>query len=343
MAVAAVRETTGVAVERFAYNPARDGLLVFDGASQLALGNVTWRAFYVVRSAPTQTVMHQLELLRKDPQSGDVLLVASQVSSLQADLLRKGGIQFIDAAGNAFLKHDGVLVSVSGRRLSKDKVVAATTPKLFYESGLKLLFALMTTPWVRGHPDRVPLIGETYRVISAATGIPHSTVAWIMAELYRQKFVISPEEQMRVLVSREKIVERWTQGYIDHLRPKLLQARFTPARMDWWKEVKLSEGLWTGEVAEAKMTGVLKPGTFVIYGDPPSNDFLLRHDLRKDSEGTVEFLKPFWKIPGLNPSHPDCAHPLLVFADLLAVDDDRTREAAGKLYEDHILPFISSH
>ena len=111
---------------------------------------------------------------------------------------------------------------------------------------------------------------------------------------------------------------------------------------DWWKTATLEDGLWSGEVAAALLTGELKPGTATIFGASPSHAFVLAHGLQKDPEGTVEFLKPFWRDSISPPAPKNCVHPLLVYADLMSVDDERTREVAQSVYDRHLRTVIET-
>jgi hypothetical protein len=66
------------------------------------------------------------------------------------------------------------------------------------------------------------------------------------------------------------------------------------------------------------------------------------HSLQKDADGTVEFLKPFWRTPQARAGGSLCVHPLLVYADLLSIDDDRTREAAQIIYDRYLRTIIET-
>jgi hypothetical protein len=103
----------------------------------------------------------------------------------------------------------------------------------------------------------------------------------------------------------------------------------------------MADGLWSGETAAALLTQSLKPQTFTVFGERPSHDFVLRHSLQKDVGGTVEFLKPFWRTPPDRADGP-YVHPLLVYADLLSIDDDRTREVAQIIYDRYLHTIIET-
>ena len=126
------------------------------------------------------------------------------------------------------------------------------------------------------------------------------------------------------------------------LRPGLVIERYRPARADWWQGAELVDGLWSGETAAALLTQSLKPQTATVFGGSPSHDFVLKHLLQKDQEGTVEFLKPFWRTPQARAGGDQCVHPLLVYADLLSIDDDRAREVSQIIYDRYLRAIIET-
>jgi len=92
---------------------------------------------------------------------------------------------------------------------------------------------------------------------------------------------------------------------------------------------------WGSEVAAAKLTGYLIPQTCTLYTHEDPKALILRYRLRPDPAGPIEILKAFWE-PGL-PQGPapyeDVVHPLLVVADLKAIDDPRTNETARMIHD----------
>ena len=315
----------------------------FDGIADIRVNGQRIREPYVVRSSLGPDTVHLLSVLRRDSAAG-LLLVAAHVGDRAADLLRSADVHFMDTDGNVFLVGDGIHVLVTGRRLNRTatKAGSASTGRAFHPSGLRLLFHLLTDPALNAGKPGAALVDKTYREISAATGISHSTIGWIMADLILQKFVIPASPGHRMLADRFRILERWVQGYLGRLRPGLVVERYRPARADWWQSAELSDGLWSGETAAALLTQSLKPQTATVFGGSPSHDFVLKHLLQKDPEGTVEFLKPFWRTPQARAGGDPCVHPLLVYADLLSIDDDRTREVAQTIYDRYLRTIIET-
>lgn len=311
-----------------------------DGIAEIHLQGEMLRQPYEVKRVLSSATMQMLAIRRRESKDG-LLLVAPHVNGPQADKLRDADIHFIDAAGNVFLKKGRAYVLVTGRKPAS-LTSAGERSRAFQSSGLKLIFGLLTDPHLNMQSNALALVSRPYRQIGAATGLPHSTIGWIMPDLIRQGYVIEAGKDTRLLVARRRLLERWVVAYGERLRPGLVLGRFQPPTAAWWKEAVLDSGLWTGEVAAAILTRYLKPGTTAIFSPSPANDFILRHGLKMDPRGDVEFLKPFWREPPLWKPEKNCVHPLLVYADLLAIDDDRTRETAQVVYDKHLRPVIEA-
>lgn len=315
----------------------------FDGTVDIRVGKHCIREPYMVRASLGSDTVHLLSMVRQESKEG-LLLVASHVNDRIGNLLRSADVHFMDMDGNLFLDGSGIHMFVIGRRGNHKPLHSqrGTGSRAFYPSGLRLLFHLLIDPALNSGKAGSALVDKTYREISARTGISHSTVGWVMADLIDQKLVIQVSPGHRMLADRPRILERWVQGYIERLRPSLVVERYSPPRADWWQDATLPEGLWSGETAAALLTHALKPQTATIFGNRPSHDFVLKHMLQKDPEGTVVFLKPFWRTSQAPSSNVPCVHPLLVYADLLSIDDDRTREVAKHIYDNYLRPIIET-
>jgi hypothetical protein len=333
-AASAVRHTAGLECEQPSCYTSRPKDPEFDGMARFHFRKKQIQLSYIVKHSLNPTTLHLLTLLKRDNPEG-LLLVTHHVSDRQAIALRKAGINFMDLSGNLFLEAPDLVLWVSGQRSTRP-ARAISGARAFYASGVQLIFALLTDSNLNSETPGSALIDRPYRDISAATGIAHSTIGWIMADLIRQGFVITLEGGVRHLAERKRLLERWVQAYAERLRPNLLIGRYRPAQGDWWKTATLENGLWSGEVAAALITGELKPGTATIFGASPSHAFVLEHSLQKDPQGTVEFLRPFWKDSVLPATSNNCVHPLLVYADLMSIDDERTHEVAQSVFNRHL-------
>lgn len=117
--------------------------------------------------------------------------------------------------------------------------------------------------------------------------------------------------------------------------------RYKAKDRDWWQNIILPTSTdfntcWGAEIAATKLTGYLTPMTVTIYTDEPLGKFTLEHRLKKEPQGEVEILKPFWKF-GYRHQDRHIVPPILVYADLLAAGDPRNIETAKVIYDQELL------
>jgi hypothetical protein len=267
-----------------------------------------------LRPATLGAVTHQLATRKGNP-----LLVTDHVTPPLAEALRAKGIEFIDAAGNAFLNRPPLLVFVKGQRPAGQQTIPGRG-RAFQATGLQVLFALLARP---------ELVGRPYREIAVAAGVAHGTVGWVMAELPGLGYIAKVGGRRR-LVNGERLFDQWTEAYARTLRPRLLLGRFRGdidalyARTAKWQE----DLLVGGELAAARLTRHLRPGTATFYIKAIDPKVIVKLVLRADAEGNVDFRRRFWTFAG---EEPRLTPTLLVYADLLATGDARCLETAQLL------------
>lgn len=267
-----------------------------------------------LRPATLGAVIHQLRA-----HGGLPLLVTDHVTPPLADALRAQGVEFIDAAGNAFLRQPPLMVFVKGQRPA-DEGLTLERGRAFRATGLQVLFALLARP---------ELVGRPYREIAPAAGVAHGTVGWVMAELPGLGYLAEVGGRRR-LINGERLLDRWTEAYARALRPKLLLGRFRGdmaalrARTAEWP----GDVLIGGELAAARLTRHLRPGTATFYAQALDPNALLKLMLRADAEGNIDFRRRFWNFPG---EDAQLTPTLLVYADLLGIGDARCLETAQLL------------
>lgn len=263
----------------------------------------------------------ELLVYRQQAWEGKPLLVADYVTPPLADRLRERGVEFIDAAGNAYLNQPPLFIVVKGQR---PKIFAPTEPKgrAFQPTGLKVLFALLCRP---------ELANQTYREIAAATGVAHGTVGWVLPELQQLGFIAEIEGTRR-LMNAEVLLKQWVEAYIRTLRPKLHLGRYRTETLDWTRTFNGAKYglLLGGEPAARQRVGNLRPGTVTLYGAKAEPRLILDQRLRQDPQGNVEILERFWPFEG---EHSGLAPDVLIYADLLATGDARCFETADLLHE----------
>ena len=262
------------------------------------------------------------------------ILVTRHVTPPQAQRLRGLGAQFVDTAGNAYLKDPPLFVFVTGNRPPTTETHAAGD-RLYQPGGLKVVFALLCNPALTGAP---------MREIAAAAGVALGTVKHVLDALRAQQHLPPRRQKNRdrpntlTLQHRDRLIRRWAETYPERLQPKLFLGRYAPPTVDWWKELDPGQydATWGGEVAAFRLTQYLKPETTTLYIKGPNNLLLLDHRLRRDDHGTVTLLKQFWNLPE-KPAN-DLVPPMLIYADLLTIGDPRTVEVAGQIHEQWLAP-----
>lgn len=256
------------------------------------------------------------------------LLVTEYVTPPMTERLREEGVQFIDAAGNAFLDQPPLLVWVKGQRPRDMPKAGDVRGRAFQITGLKVLFALLCKP---------ELVNEPYREIAKLADVAHGTVGWVMPELPQLGFVGTLNGRRRLL-NAARLMQQWVEAYAQKLRPKLLLARYQADALDWTGKIDATKYglLLGGEPAARRLTHHLRPGTATFYGNTADKQLVLDQHLRPDPNGNVEIMRRFWAFDGETPGQVPA---LLVYADLLAIGDARCRETAKEMHDGLIVRF----
>lgn len=262
------------------------------------------------------------------------VVILDQVTADMAEELRNKGIQFIDTVGNGYINQPPIYVFIKGNK-GKRITKAPAVNRVFKQTGLRVLYALLCNPGMEN---------ETYRTIAAKTDVALGMVNWVFKDLNELGFLLETgtgrAKKIR-LINKEKLLERWITAYAEQLRPKLLLGRYRGAD-GWWQNAQLNpeQALWGGETAAAKLTDYLKPQEITVYLDKDNPAaVLIPNRLKKDPAGDVELVARFWQPETVAP-HGDMAHPLLVYADLMATGNQRNIETARMIYEQHIVQLI---
>jgi hypothetical protein len=255
-----------------------------------------------------------------------LLVVAPYVPKAAADVLRRNDIHYIDAAGNMYVRWDGLLIDVWGhrRKLSISPEATGRPARMFKSAGLKVLFLLLCEPTAADRP---------YRIVAAQSGASLGTVQGVFQELDEGGYL---DAERRTLHRTRELFDRWVEAYILNLWPTLTIARYTAPDPTWWMSADDSLSAfgaqWGGESAAHRLNPHLRPGSAVIYASSTLRDLILAQRFRKaDGAGNVEIRHRFWSFTTTPPT-PIVPIPL-VYADLIASADPRQREAAADLRE----------
>ncbi|MCY7344816.1 MAG: hypothetical protein LH614_01240 [Pyrinomonadaceae bacterium] len=252
------------------------------------------------------------------------LLVTEYVTQPQAEKMRELGINFLDAAGNAFLDAPGLFVFISGKKAERR---AEKPISIFRPAGIKLLLAFLLKPNFEN---------ADYRTIARETNVSYTTVGRILSDLEKGGYLIKRGANERFLTNKTELVKRWVFAYSEQFRPKLGAVRYRSTRHGgrWWTDVDLSEykAVWGGETGGAILTKHLKPQTATVYAASTLPKLQAKYGLVRDEKGEIEILRKFWTFGEVG----NVAPPLVVYADLLATADERNLETAQIIYDEYL-------
>lgn len=283
-----------------------------------------------LRSANKGLVIAQINELQEKT-TRPVIIIAKFIHSDIALELKDREINYLDTAGNAFIKKDGMLIYISGQKTVKIEKTNQT--RAFQEVGIKLIFSLLN------NPDNLQL---SYRELAEQTGIAIGSVSNVMKELEDLNFILKTDTK-RILKNKPELLNRWIVAYNDVLRPKLLKKkmRFSNADRTNWSALPVNDVdgtcFWGGEPASAMLTGQFNPVKFTIYTDSNWQNIMRHLDLRPDDEGEVEVLQIFWKLKDrVDYSSSPLVPPLLVYADLISSGNGRNIEIAKRILDNEL-------
>ncbi len=260
------------------------------------------------------------------------LLVAEYINPAMAERLKEQDIWFIDAAGNAYINHTPIYIYVKGNK-PLEQVGKRNKPRAFQPTGLKVVFALLC------HPE---LVNAPYREIAQIADVALGTVGWIITDLKDMGYIVELGKRKRRLKEINKLFDRWVEAYPEQLRPKLVLGKYTTPVQGWWKDTELEKlpAYLGGELAGELLTDYLTPEIKTVYVRETPQDLKFLYRMRKDPEGDIELLEAFWNVKCDYKNEKDTArkiaHPILVYADLLATGDPRNIETAEMIYEKNI-------
>ena len=280
-----------------------------------------------VRTSNQGFILSQLEEM-KNNSNKPIILIAEYISKKATQELKERGINYIDVAGNAFIKYKDLAIFVKGQKnTKKDKT---NQSRAFQETGLKIIFHLLNKP---------ENLQDSYRRIAEQADVSVGSVSNVMAELEALNYLLKTNDK-RVLKNKTELVERWVVDYNGTLKPRILRKRMRFIDQDQFKnwhniDLQSENGsiLWGGEPGGALLTESLRPEQFTVFTDLDLSYVANKLRLVPSEDGTVEVLQKFWKN---NVNNNQVAPALLVYADLINSGYGRNIETAKKILESEL-------
>ncbi|MGB3414959.1 MAG: type IV toxin-antitoxin system AbiEi family antitoxin [Microbacteriaceae bacterium] len=274
-----------------------------------------------------QMTFSALKLLAPEAQSQPYTLILGQrISAKSAEIFRTLGINFLDQAGNMFMRFDDVLIDIRGRRLAKspesnEYQTAISSSNLFSEKRSQVIFSLLSWPDLMNSPIRK--IAETARV---SVGQVQSTLTLLSSAGFIENTLYN--EGKRFLL-RKNLIDQWVAAYPIGLGTKLKINSFY-GDISWMKNSADDEILFSGEWVIPEL---IRPITLTMYTNQSVAHLALKYRWRTDHKPNIFVRRQFWKHPAEKSDFPvrfetNTVPPLLIYADLLASGEPRQISAA---------------
>ena len=282
-----------------------------------------------IRVSNKGMVLNEIENLKHTTRK-PIIAIAKFIASDIAKELKEKEINYIDRAGNAFIKHGKLFIYITGQKTENTENFNQS--RAFQEAGIKLVFQLLA------QPEDLQL---SYRNLAEKTGIALGSVSIIMKELEDLRFVVKATKS-RYLKNKKELLERWILAYNDVLRPRLLKKRFrfsTNEAYNIWQDLPLNKipgrNIWGGEPGASILTKQLQPQIFTIYTDGGWQSVASALKLIPDNEGDVEILAVFWKEYD-KLTNQNIAPALIILAELMSSGKERNIETAKIIIDNQI-------
>lgn len=253
-----------------------------------------------------------------------LLLLGPRVTERSAEMFRQLRINYLDAAGNAFISFDGVHIDVRGRRAQEPTGIGVPRltrggVNLFSAKRSQVIFAVLSWP---------ELLERPVREIADAAGVSLGQAQETLELLTQYRFL---DDRRRFQKSRrEQLIDQWASAFPMGLGADSKTGRFSG---DWGNFDPGQAAVYVS--GEAGVPTLLRPETAVLYTEDFPTELIRTHRWRRnEARPNLFFRHQFWR-PLTASARPGVyqAPWLLVYADLLAANDSRQREAAEQLRE----------
>lgn len=252
------------------------------------------------------------------------LLIGGQIFPKIKEKLKDKGINWIDGAGNMYIRTKDHFLYVDHNETFH---VNVERDRAFTKTGLKVVFLfLLDEAWLQ----------KTYREIAEAADVALGTIGYVINGLKKRKYLVKKDEKNYQFVRKDELIDEWIGAYEQELKPKLHKGTFAfidkEEAANWKKMGFDDQTVWGGEAGADLLTGMLRPQTLTLYTTHTKGNVMKKFRLKPDPDGRVQVYEPFWKIE----EGKETAPPLAIYADLILTGDERNFKIAEKIYAEFI-------
>lgn len=320
-AITKLEELSGLQMEFDSSRPNYDGLVQIDNQEFLV------EAKSAVRTSNLGLIITQLEQANKNSRR-PIILVSKYVVKAAVKEFKLRNINFIDSAGNAFIKYGQIFIYIEGQKaLSQEKT---NQSRAFQEAGLKIIFKLLSFSGS---------LELSYRGLAESADVSIGSLSNVMKELEQLNYILKTKNR-KILKNQEDLLKRWVIAYNEVLRPRLFRKRMkfiqTEQNKNWIliTNLEISKPVyWGGEPGATLLGANLRPEKFTIYTNAELPELSKAYKLVPDADGNVEILSQFWTAEN---GQKNIAPPLLIYTDLINSGSGRNVEVAEHILKDDL-------
>lgn len=262
------------------------------------------------------------------------LVICDYINEEESELLRDANINYLDNVGNAYINLPPVYVFIQGKK-PRDNFALTKAAKLFTETGLKVIFVLLTNS---------DLLNGSYRKIADHAGVSMGTIGWVLRELKNQDFIRHSKSRF-AWAKRPKLIKKWVEEYPEFRRKFSLGVYYTQDP-HWWQGLDYDkyQAVLGGEVSADEKVSGFKPKNAELFIGRHKKAMLIRDlDLIPEQEierlgatvkgkglVKIELLNKFWGAEQEAKFADPIVPSLLTYASLLDSWDPIKREVAAK-------------
>ncbi len=267
------------------------------------------------------------QLLDQKEQFSGLILITENLSANLRQVLRENGMNYLDTAGNTYIKmpNQGVFVFIDGQKptVKPEK----NKDKAFTNSGLKVVFHLLKNQ---------ELINANQRTIAETAQVSLDTVNKTLESLRQQGFIRRVNKDTMRLDNKRKLFDKWADIYENRLKPKNLTGRFRFKNIETqhqWRTLNLDNGsFWGGEPAADLITNYLSPQDFTLYTSLSRVELMRKYYMIPDTNGNIfVYHQPFEDMQEKN-----FVHPLIAYADMVNSISARNHEVAKIIESNYV-------
>jgi len=260
------------------------------------------------------------------------LVISPVIYSKIAQKLVDMNVNYLDSLGNVYINEQTIYLQHTGQKPKAGSVTAKS--RLFGESGLKLLFALLQDEDAVNFP---------YREIAKIVAISPASITILFKEMLKNGYLFEDYDDSKRLLKKRELLQRWITGYQEILRPKLLIGIYQAVKKDMVRNfadrpIGDWEGNWGGEAAAALYTKYIVPQLLTMYVPADEKSWMKKMGLIPvENNPDMEVFRYFWdKDHPLFRVEPNLVPPLIVYAELMSTGDSRNQETAQKIYDEYL-------